>query len=738
LRVAAVLLGGVATAVGLAGVGSAASPCGSAGVLSTSGAAQTCTYTSTGQDTFTVPAGVSSLHVVAVGGLGGGREAHPGGFGAQVSADVPVQSGASLYVEVAGNGGPANAGTDSAPGSGGPGGSNGGGAGGNGGAATQGTGGFGGGGGGGATDLRTAPASAGLSPDPRLLVAGGGGSAANGAAGAGTGGAAGAAGTGSGGNSGGGQPGTGNGGGAGGSGELGNDGAGAGGTGQAGALGVGGAGGAGASSITGSGEVGDGGGGAGAGYNGGGGGGGGGGDGENSGGGGGGVSFVTASATGAMLATDATGVPSLTISYTPMSRSTTTTVSCASPVEINNPTNCTATVQAQGTLTGSVTFSTDSAGSFSPNVCVIPTSPALAAFSCTVSYTPSTGGVHTITATYGGDATNDPSSGSYALTVTVPPPTPAALPLPTPVVGTSAAVTATSGTVTVSCGGASSMVLGPTVLTGCTINATQGSITLTFITPQGLQTGTFSGGRFVMNQAANGSVEITLAAPAPVKTKGRGAIARVAARATRGRAPRAHLWVTVHKGRYSVRGRNSAATVRGPAKWETIDTDAGTCTVVTQGKVSVRDLHRHQSRLVRSGHSYLVTPLPSNRLVAPPQLTPDSSGTVAVSVKVPGPGRVDVLVTAWRDNLATEARLSRAALARLAGLLQPARGRFVFARADATAQHATTLQILVQPNQLGAQLVAHHRYAVTLRLWVTYTPTGGHPRSIGFYGLHLP
>jgi hypothetical protein len=62
----------------------------------------------------------------------------------------------------------------------------------------------------------------------------------------------------------------------------------------------------------------------------------------------------------------------------------------------------------------------------------------------------------------------------------------------------------------------------------------------------------------------------------------------------------------------------------------------------------------------------------------------------------------------------------------------------VFARAYATAQHATTLQILVQPNQRGAQLVAHHRYPVTLRLWVTYTPTGGHPHSIGFYGLHLP
>jgi hypothetical protein len=124
--------------------------------------------------------------------------------------------------------------------------------------------------------------------------------------------------------------------------------------------------------------------------------------------------------------------------------------------------------------------------------------------------------------------------------------------------------------------------------------------------------------------------------------------------------------------------------------------------------------------------------------VAPPHLKPYPTGAVAVRVKIPGPGRVDVLVTAWRDDVVTEARYSTAAVARPAVLLQPTPARFVFARAYATAQHATTLQILVQPNQRGAQLVAHHRYPVTLRLWVTYTPTGGHPHSIGFYGLHLP
>lgn len=34
--------------------------------------------------------------------------------------------------------------------------------------------------------------------------------------------------------------------------------------------------------------------------------------------------------------------------------------------------------------------------------------------------------------------------------------------------------------------------------------------------------------------------------------------------------------------------------------------------------------------------------------------------------------------------------------------------------------------------------VTHHRYRVTLRLWISYTPTHGRQRDIGDYGLHLP
>jgi hypothetical protein len=132
--------------------------------VSSSAAAVSTTFTFTGaEQTFVVPAGVTGIHVVAIGGTGqagvvaGGAA---GGAAATVGADVAVTPGATLYVEVGGNGTAAGAF---------------GGGGGGGGGATK----FGGGGGG-ATDIRTCSKSSvcsgfGTASDPRLLVAGGGG-----------------------------------------------------------------------------------------------------------------------------------------------------------------------------------------------------------------------------------------------------------------------------------------------------------------------------------------------------------------------------------------------------------------------------------------------------------------------------------------------------------------------------------------------------------------------------------
>jgi hypothetical protein len=124
--------------------------------------AASTTFLPTGtEQTFVVPAGVTSIHAVAIGGHGGeGASGGPAGFGAVVSADLTVTPNEVLYVEVGGNGA---SGTE-----GGAGGFNGGGNGGEGGYTD-------GGGGGGATDIRTAPRAAGVSLFERLLVAGGGG-----------------------------------------------------------------------------------------------------------------------------------------------------------------------------------------------------------------------------------------------------------------------------------------------------------------------------------------------------------------------------------------------------------------------------------------------------------------------------------------------------------------------------------------------------------------------------------
>jgi hypothetical protein len=134
-----------------------------------SGSTVTCTFSSTGAERFPVPAGVGSVQVEAVGAPGGASGPRypspvPGGAGALARGTLKVTGGQMLYVEV---GGPGDDGFNTSAG-----GFNGGGMG----DPRRGSG-PGGGGGGGASDVRTAPFSAGMSPDPRLLVAGGGGGA---------------------------------------------------------------------------------------------------------------------------------------------------------------------------------------------------------------------------------------------------------------------------------------------------------------------------------------------------------------------------------------------------------------------------------------------------------------------------------------------------------------------------------------------------------------------------------
>jgi Glycine rich protein len=135
--------------------------------------ATTKTFTYTGaEQMFVVPGGVHTLGVVAIGGGGGAATSTSGGEAAQVTGNVSVTPGQTLYIEVGGKG--------QSEAEGGAGGFNGGAS--------------GAGGGGGASDIRTLPESSGLATDTRLVVAaGGGGGGDNGPAG--TGGNGGAAGS---------------------------------------------------------------------------------------------------------------------------------------------------------------------------------------------------------------------------------------------------------------------------------------------------------------------------------------------------------------------------------------------------------------------------------------------------------------------------------------------------------------------------------------------------------------
>src|SRR5438093_8512447 len=100
-------------------------------------------------------------------------------------------------------------------------------------------------------------------------------------------------------------------------------------------------------------------------------------------------------------------------------RTTTTTVACSpSSVPDNTASSCTATVaDSSGTggivPTGTVTFTTNSTGTFTSTTC------SLTAGSCSVSYTPTVVGHALITGTYGGNTVHSGSTGSFLLASTI-------------------------------------------------------------------------------------------------------------------------------------------------------------------------------------------------------------------------------------------------------------------------------------------------------------------------------
>jgi len=192
-------------------------------------------------------------------------------------------------------------------------------------------------------------------------------------------------------------------------------------------------------------------------------------------------------------------------------------------------------------------------------------------------------------------------------TPTAPAPLPAAAPVA--VLGTSVLVAPVEGTVLVKVPGAAGFVaLGGAngeIPTGAILDTRKGQVALTTALDGGrTQTATFERGVFEVRQSktGHGLTDIFLRGPAPVCGTSR-ATGRVAAVAKR-KPKQRQLWGRDKGGRFRTHGNNSVATVRGTS-WITTDTCSGTRTTVKAGSVSVRDVHRHRTVLVRAGHSYL-------------------------------------------------------------------------------------------------------------------------------------
>lgn len=176
-----------------------------------------------------------------------------------------------------------------------------------------------------------------------------------------------------------------------------------------------------------------------------------------------------------------------------------------------------------------------------------------------------------------------------------------------PIFGHAVAVAAVSGQIRVKLPGAPTFVALADVSrlpNGSLIDTSAGVVQLSSLRKAGgrIQTAAFSGTTFSVRQprSASGVTELKLVGGRISGCPRSGTRAFASAARSSGR----RLWGNGH-GRFRTRGRYGAASVRGTV-WLTEDRCDGTLVRVHRGRVSVRDLVRHRSTLVRAGHSRLV------------------------------------------------------------------------------------------------------------------------------------
>jgi hypothetical protein len=201
-------------------------------------------------------------------------------------------------------------------------------------------------------------------------------------------------------------------------------------------------------------------------------------------------------------------------------------------------------------------------------------------------------------------ATAPPITGFQVPTSTPVPPTPTPAPPAKPEAQKSVAGEVVSGKVRVRKAGSKDFVdLDPTqpIPLGSTIDTTQGTIKMTALQAKDAkpQTGNFFDGMFKVTQTKK-TTDLTLnetLAKCPKAGK-----ASAGAKKPKSRK----LWGN-GSGSFRTRGQYSAATVRG-TEWLVQDTCAGTLTRVKTGAVSVRDLVRRKTIILRAGKKYLAKP----------------------------------------------------------------------------------------------------------------------------------
>ena len=183
-----------------------------------------------------------------------------------------------------------------------------------------------------------------------------------------------------------------------------------------------------------------------------------------------------------------------------------------------------------------------------------------------------------------------------------PSPTPTPTPLPTPVAGKTVNVAPKSGKVLVRRPGSSRYVTltqAAQIPVGTSVDTRAGRITITAAQGKGkTASADFYDGLFKLTQT-KGSKPVTTLALTEKLSCPRGKSASAAAKKKK---KSRKLWGD-GSGSFRTRGQYSAATVRG-TKWLVQDNCTSTLTRVSRGAVTVRDLVKHKTVIVRAGKRY--------------------------------------------------------------------------------------------------------------------------------------